>query len=36
MNPIFGGRTKIILGNGSEIIVSRRYNRKLLKLLEKS
>lgn len=33
---LFGGRAKIILGSGAEIIVSRRCNRKLAKLFEKS
>ena len=36
INPIFGGRSKIILESGAEIVASRRYNRKLLKLFEKS
>jgi two-component system LytT family response regulator len=36
LQPVFGGRAKIILASGAEIIVSRRYYRKLSKLFEKS
>lgn len=36
MQPIFGGRAKLILASGGELTASRRYNRKLSKLFEKS
>ncbi|HEX8246737.1 MAG TPA: LytTR family DNA-binding domain-containing protein [Pyrinomonadaceae bacterium] len=36
MQAVFGGRAKIILASGAEIIASRRYYRKLSKLFEKS
>jgi two-component system, LytTR family, response regulator len=35
IKPIFGGRSKVILESGAEIITSRRYNRKLLNSFEK-
>ena len=36
IHPIFGGRAIIILANGEEMITSRRYNRKLSKLFDKT
>ncbi|MDQ3062230.1 MAG: LytTR family DNA-binding domain-containing protein [Acidobacteriota bacterium] len=35
MQPIFGGRAKIVLASGAELTASRRYNRKLSKLFGK-
>ncbi len=36
LEPLFGGRAKIVLESGAEIVVSRRFNRKLSKLFVKS
>lgn len=36
MQPIFGGRAKLVLASGRELTASRRYNRKLSQLFGKS
>lgn len=36
LQPVFGGRARLLLSGGAELSVSRRYNRKLSKMLERT